>query len=271
MMIATNAFSQNVIFSDLELKGFLINENCIDTDNDTYPDTDADLNNDNEIQLSEANSILNLHIAELNNDYTIQSLQDLSAFTNLEFLKVLYNNGITNISNLGLTNLKTFWVGSQTNIDLIDISDLTQVIDLRIEDCYVNSLNIKNGSVATYFSLFYTENIQYACVDDIPEEYDETLAHMTQGIVPVTDCILSINEYITRTEVKLFPNPTNGQINFETKDKIEEFLIFNSIGQILFKNTFGDTSLDISHLRDGIYFLRIKTNNGLIFRKVIKK
>lgn len=270
MMIATNIFSQNVTFSDLNLKAFLVNEYCVDTDNDSLPDIDADLNNDGEIQISEANSILNLHIAKLNNDYNIQSLQDLSAFTNLEFLKILYNNGITNISNLGLSNLKTFWFGSQSNIDQIDISDLTEIIDLRIEDCDVNSLNIKNGSVAPNFSLFYSENIQYACVDDITEEYNETLEHMAEGILPTTDCSLSTNEYVIEKEIKIFPNPTNGQINFNTKYEIGKVTIFNSLGQIVFKKIPNNNSINISYLIDGVYFLRSKTENGFIFSTIIK-
>jgi len=270
MMIATNIFSQNVTFSDLNLKAFLVNEYCVDTDNNSLPDIDADLNNDGEIQISEANSILNLHIAKLNNDYNIQSLQDLSAFTNLEFLKILYNNGITNISNLGLSNLKTFWFGSQSNIDQIDISDLTEIIDLRIEDCDVNSLNIKNGSVAPNFSLFYSENIQYACVDDITEEYNETLEHMAEGILPTTDCSLSTNEYVIEKEIKIFPNPTNGQINFNTKYEIGKVTIFNSIGQVVFKKIPNNNSINISYLIDGVYFLRSKTENGFIFSTIIK-
>lgn len=268
--ITTNAFCQTISFTDLELKEFLINEFCVDTNNDGNPDTDADLNNDNEIQISEATSILNLHIAKLNNDYTIQSLQDLSAFTNLEFLKILYNNGITDISNLGLSNLKTFWFGSQTNINHIDISDLTEVIDLRIEDCDVNTLNIKNGSVASNFSLFYTENIAYACVDDIAEEYDGTIYHMAEGVLPVTNCSLSVNENTTQTRLQVFPNPTTEFINFETRKTIQNVQLFNSIGQIIYKNTLSNNPINISHLKDGVYFLRLKIDNDFIYKTVIK-
>jgi hypothetical protein len=272
MFFTETIYSQTITFVDSELKQYLLNENCIDTNNDGYPDTNADMNNDNEIQVSEALTVLNLQIGQLNNPYNITSIEDLNNFSNLQVLKVYYNDYLIEIQNLYLNQLHTLMIDSQINLEHIDISTLTQLNDLRIEGCLnLNYMNIQNGSVANYFSLFYTENIQYACVDDIPEEYDEVLYHMASGNFPSTNCALSINENFKDEQIILFPNPTNGQLSFKSKNEIIEFEVFNSLGQIVLKENISSNIIDISELKDGIYFLKLKINEFEFIDKTIIK
>lgn len=272
VFFSENIFSQSITFGDFELKQYLVNENCIDTNNDGYPDTNADINNDNEIDISEALTILNLQIGHLTNPYNISSIEDLNNFSNLQVLKVYYNDYLLNIQNLYLNQLHTLMIDSQINLEHIDISGLTQLNDLRIEGCLnLNYMNIQNGSVANYFSLFYTENIQYACVDNIPEEYDEVLFHMAAGNFPSTNCALSINENFKNEKLIVFPNPTNGQLSIKSKNKIIAFEVINSLGQIVMKENIFSNMIDISALKDGIYFLKLKINEYEFITKTIIK
>jgi len=92
--ISINCYSQNLDFSDLNLKQFLISENTIDINNDGYPDVNADTNGDGEIQLSEALSITNLTFNTFPDTYHVVSAEDLSLFINLQELAITHFNSL---------------------------------------------------------------------------------------------------------------------------------------------------------------------------------
>src|SRR5690606_17137020 len=79
-------FSQNITFDDPDLLTYLTTRLCVDTDNDGVFDSTADLNNDNQIQLSEANQVTHFKFNTL--AHNIQSLGGFENFSNLIFLEV---------------------------------------------------------------------------------------------------------------------------------------------------------------------------------------
>ncbi|MDT0555055.1 T9SS type A sorting domain-containing protein [Patiriisocius hiemis] len=81
--------------------------------------------------------------------------------------------------------------------------------------------------------------------------------------------ILSTNS-TTSKKFQFFPNPTSAKITFENIDSAN-VNIYNSIGQFLEKKTIENHSLNISNLADGIYFLKINTQDAVETVKIIKK
>lgn len=84
----------------------------------------------------------------------------------------------------------------------------------------------------------------------------------------------SKTDKITRnTDLNIFPNPTTGFLNIEIKEgNLDQFSysIFDAVGKMLGENQLTN-QLDISHLQNGAYFIRIthdKTNE-IINRKII--
>jgi hypothetical protein len=82
--------------------------------------------------------------------------------------------------------------------------------------------------------------------------------------------------------VRIYPNPTNGQLTIENGQlKIENVEIFDVMGREVQSSKFNVQSseflnfksetLNISDLSAGIYFLRIQTENGVITKKIIKQ
>jgi len=71
-------------------------------------------------------------------------------------------------------------------------------------------------------------------------------------------------------ELKIWPNPVNNFLNIEASFKIEQIEIVNTLGQsVLHKICSTEReSIDISHLRSGMYFMRI---NNLYTQKVMKQ
>lgn len=70
------------------------------------------------------------------------------------------------------------------------------------------------------------------------------------------------------TEIKVYPNPTNGDLMIELKENADVELL-NTLGQIVLneKLTIGNNNLQITNQNPGVYFVRLKYSN---FSKIIK-
>ncbi len=78
----TTLQAQIVNIPDANFKNALVNNLCVDTNGDGIGDIDADTNNDGEIQVSEAETVLGLYVSAQN----ISSLEGIESFANLEYL-----------------------------------------------------------------------------------------------------------------------------------------------------------------------------------------
>lgn len=71
-------------------------------------------------------------------------------------------------------------------------------------------------------------------------------------------------------QVKVYPNPTNGMVFFETESVIQQIQIFDSYGSLV--HTKGvSNQLDISHLAAGIFIVKVFVDDEVIIRKIIKE
>jgi serine protease len=96
-----------------------------------------------------------------------------------------------------------------------------------------------------------------------------------------TKCEVSVGELPSEiSNVAIFPNPFSDNIfiNFSLgKKSVLDFELIAIDGQVVFKNilekNIGEHSLEISDLKilpAGIYFLKIKTDNNFIIKKIVK-
>jgi len=58
----------------------------------------------------------------------------------------------------------------------------------------------------------------------------------------------------------LYPNPSNGRITLESKQNIENLLIFNSIGNLVYKQRVNNTeaTVDVHEFDLGVYYIQVK-------------
>ncbi len=78
----------------------------------------------------------------------------------------------------------------------------------------------------------------------------------------------------TSLELKIFPNPSFGQLYFETtniEEKLKNIELINSQGQIVERITTANNYIDISHLTKGVYFLQIQIGDTITTKKMIKE
>ena len=80
-------------------------------------------------------------------------------------------------------------------------------------------------------------------------------------------------ERFDKTQVTLYPNPVNEQLHISTKENINAITIYNQLGQMsISRKAINDinTTLDVSHLNTGVYFIQIEIGQNLITKKIIK-
>lgn len=93
----------------------------------------------------------------------------------------------------------------------------------------------------------------------------ETDVYMTESMLDLQDSSLK--------DFKFYPNPTNGSITLDSKEKIESVVIYDLVGQsVLIKelNT-NKSQIDLKGLSKGIYLMQVKINNQRGTYKIIKK
>jgi hypothetical protein len=91
---------------------------------------------------------------------------------------------------------------------------------------------------------------------------------------PFTGAAIGINEYTTEQSlngIKLFPNPTSGNITIELEkfSKSETVTILNILGQVVLTEMLSDknSTLNIQNLNTGVYLLRVGNSKAIKFIK----
>jgi hypothetical protein len=66
---------------------------------------------------------------------------------------------------------------------------------------------------------------------------------------------------------KLYPNPVNQILNVTSSGTINSLEIYNASAQVMYRKSFSSENsviIDVSHFEDGIYYLRIIEDNGIM-------
>jgi hypothetical protein len=90
--------------------------------------------------------------------------------------------------------------------------------------------------------------------------------------------VLSTNGLsLENTKLMVFPNPAkeNVSISLSNNIKIEQVEVYSILGDKIITQKSIDTSnkftVNISGLASGVYFIKAKTENGILSRKMIKR
>lgn len=76
------------------------------------------------------------------------------------------------------------------------------------------------------------------------------------------------NEQTINDSLKLYPNPSNEYIKVSGLSKMENYWIYNTLGNIIKNGTISnDEKLNIKNLTNGIYFLKFNNGNVMKFIK----
>ena len=80
---------------------------------------------------------------------------------------------------------------------------------------------------------------------------------------------INITKLAPQQDLKVFPNPTTGQITLQTTARIETVQLLNLEGKVIL--TPSVDNINISGLATGIYILHAQTSEESMYQKVVKK
>ena len=81
----------------------------------------------------------------------------------------------------------------------------------------------------------------------------------TAIILKGTSTTTGINQTTNNSnEVNIYPNPSNGNIKIQTDKELGAVIIYNALGEMVHNQTSNKTSIDLSNLQNGVYFVTLK-------------
>lgn len=132
----------------------------------------------------------------------------------------------------------------------------------RFDDINQSFTNVFSftGSFGSY--LFGAGNSIYLTV------YNSNLPE--QGLYKLDSTILSTITPSKELKTLIYPNPTSSILNIQTNETIQSIKITDISGRTTSITDFSKNSIDVSSLSNGIYFIELKTNDGVYKEKFIK-
>jgi hypothetical protein len=165
-------------------------------------------------------------------------------------------------------------------IDYNDFSDATNGDTLILDtlDRIGFGFEVHNGVPDTLYGSFM-KPFQYNTTNDslmlyYPNQSLSTLWNFGSVILNEPDTIISPKVSILPGDVdfiNIFPNPANDLISIFNFSEYNSIEIYNTDGKLVLsiKYNSNNTSLDISRLPNGVYYLNIETSAGMNRRKFI--
>jgi hypothetical protein len=144
----------------------------------------------------------------------------------------------------------------------------TQIRDVRSGEGfeYMSSLNVHFGlgtdTVINNMVIYWPSGV----IDNILSPDINMLHTVVEG-----QSLTVVDE--TLSDLVMFPNPTEGILNFESAADISNKVatVFDITGKKIFSSKLLNNSIDVSQLNSGVYIIRLEEKGKIINRKFVKK
>lgn len=157
----------------------------------------------------------------------------------------------------------------------LDVSKNVALTTLTCNGNLLTSLDLRNSNNSKFTTLQTSQNPNLTCVkvDDVAYSTVTWVTNFFQfppnvlfsvDCIPITTSIHEINEHI----MNMYPNPVNNVLTIETKSPLNVWIV-NMLGETVISTMLNDqrNNLDVSHLTEGIYFLKSEYDGVLKFIK----
>jgi hypothetical protein len=96
---------------------------------------------------------------------------------------------------------------------------------------------------------------------------------ITTNTFTTTIAALKVTDFDFGTHFTLYPNPVKDVLNIQSKDRtpINSIEIYNTLGQIVLAVPNTISTVDVSTLQSGNYFIKVNTDLGVSNTKFIKE
>lgn len=173
-------------------------------------------------------------------------------------------SGIVSINEAGSFTLINALFDTPVNID----ENEEVVLEVFFPDTFNDLVQIRVGqnqeaeTAPSYFSTAECGGIDITTF--------EAVGFPGSAIINMSvDSPLSVDE-LSLSSITVLPNPVDHILNitFPNNVEIESAVLYNVIGEKVLSSSIN--RIDVSQLPQGVYFLNLKTNAGVIVRKIVK-
>ena len=162
------------------------------------------------------------------------------------------------------------------DLTVLDVSQNTALIALGCDHNILTTLNVKNGNNTNFISFGATNNPNLTCILVDDAAYSTTnwtnIDATSTFVNNQAECdALSVAENSFETQINLYPNPVKNSFTIINKSSfsIEQISIYNVLGKLVYNTNENSTSIPTSSLVNGVYFVKLKSKNKSITKKII--
>ena len=270
-----NNLSSLNVSSNTALTDLLCNTNnlsSLDVSNNTLL-TNLDCNNNKLISLNvDNNTELDILSCHLN------SLISLDVSSNNKLTQLYCNQNSLSSLNVN-TTLNYLFCDGNNNISSLDLSNNTALFYLSCNNNQLASLNVKNGNNSIITTLNAENNPSLTCIQVDNETdanagtgvYSSWLKDVTANYSEDCGYSLSIDDELLAQGLNLYPNPVSDILTIDSEIPLTKVEVYSMLGKMVKEIDSGFNSISTDNLSNGVYFVRIHSENGLITKKLIKK
>jgi predicted extracellular nuclease len=203
----------------------------------------------------------------------------LAANGNTDWSTATYNFPATSLANsdvfvIGNSSLAvcTGVVDEDSNVTFFGGND---VLGLFKNDVLIDILGTlgDTANFAQNTTLVRNSNIGSPNTTYTPSEWTSFASDTCSDLGSHTTTVLSVEQNTFLSQIKIYPNPTNGvDLNISTNEDVS-IEVFNILGKLVLTDEISTNKnkIDISTLNTGIYLIRLSSDDGSTTRKFIKK
>ena len=229
-------------------------------------------NNLTSLDLSQNTALVTLHLD--NNQLTNLNL---SQNTVLNYLRC-NNNQLTNLDLSNNTVLETLYC-TDNQLTSLDLSQNNALIRFFGYDNKLTSLNVKNGSNSLITLFDVTNNPLLTCIDvDNKNDANAGIGSYSNWIKDSTatyseDCksALGIDDELLAQGLSLYPNPVTNVLTIDSEIPLTKVEVYSILGKKVKVISSDFKSIPTDDISNGVYIVRMFSDNGLATKKLIKR
>jgi len=223
------------------------------------------------IDLTNQPLLINLYI----NNTNITSL-DLTNNSNLENVYV-QNNQLQNIFFGNLAYVRNLYC-ENNQLTTLNLNNFQNLDILSCANNNLTELKLKNFKIEQYVNFNNNPNLQYICCDAEQLVYiqNQALLNGNYDTTVNSDCsttsVLGVNTIANaESRISVFPNPTQDYLSFNQKETLDNVSVYDVNGRLIKAYQKVSKGIDVSCLENGIYLIKITTNEQTQTLKFIKE
>jgi hypothetical protein len=182
------------------------------------------------------------------------------------------NASFNRISSIAINSSVEALIVDDNLLTSLDASQIRYLSSLHVRNNRLTSLKVKNVSDDQstgmhLMDLEATGNTELTCIE--VDDVNQAEADWRDNVDPQAnfseDCSAG-----SGLRIAVSPNPTMGKLTIESSDAIDEVVIFDGISGGLISSEKGN-ELDVSYLRNGLYFLKVRSGDKEITTRIVKE